>query len=176
MAARIPPLPPEQRDDAQRELLASVAGEPVGGELNIFTTLVRYPRLFRRWSQFGGVLLTGRLPARDRELLILRTGHRTNAAYEVHQHERIAARSGVTAEEIARVRSGPDEPGWDPFDAALLRAADELHDDARISDATWAQLAPRYDEQQLIEVCMTVGQYHLVAFTLNSLGVEIEPA
>ena len=66
-------------------------------------------------------------------------------------------------------------PGWSDFDARLLRAADELHNDAVISDATWAKLAERYDDKQLIEVCMVVGQYHLVSFTLNSLGVEREP-
>ena len=36
-------------------------------------------------------------------------------------------------------------------------------------------LREQYDDRQLIEVCMLVGQYHLVAFTLNSLGVEGEP-
>ena len=74
-------------------------------------------------------------------------------------------------------------PGWPPVltptggpatTPSLLRAADELHADSRIGDATWAELAGRYDEQQLIEVCMVVGQYHLVAFTLNTLGVEPE--
>ena len=168
-APRIPPLPADERDDQQRELLASV-----GTEINIFTTLVRHPRLFRRWSQFGGVLLTGKLPARDRELLILRTGHLCDAEYELHQHERIAKEAGVTAEELERVATGADADGWDPFDAALVRAADELHASSRIGDATWATLAERYDERQLIEVCMTVGQYHLVAFAVNSLDIEIE--
>ena len=168
---RIPPLAKEELDEQQRELLG---GTSTMGDLNIFRTLVRHPRLFRRWSQFGGVLLTGLLPHRDRELLILRTGHLAEAAYEWHQHVRIALESGVSEEEIERVQAGPDAVGWDPFDAALVRAADELHTSARISDATWATLASRYDERQLIEVCMTVGQYHLVAFTLNSLGVEIE--
>jgi len=166
---RIPPLPADERDDKQRELL-----DQVGTDLNIFTTLVRHPRLFRRWSAFGGVLLTGLLPARDRELLILRTWHRCDAHYEWAQHVRIAREAGVGDDEIERVKVGPDASDWDPFDAALLRAADELHDANRISEATWASLAARYDERQLIEVCMTVGQYHLVAFTLNSLGVEVE--
>lgn len=166
---RIPPLPADQRDGKQQELLAGV-----GRELNIFTTLVRHPRLFRRWSQFGGVLLTGLLPPRDRELLILRTGHLTGAEYELHQHRAIALEVGLTQDEVERVPLGPDADGWDPFDAALLRAADELHASARVGDETWATLAGRYDERQLIEVCMVVGQYHLVAFTLNSLGVEIE--
>ena len=171
-APRIPPLPADERDDQQQELLASVGA--LGSDLNIFSTLVRHPRLFRRWSQFGGVLLTGKLPARDRELLILRTGHLCDAEYELHQHERIAKEAGVTAEELERVRAGADAEGWDDFDAALLRAAAELHASSRISDETWATLAERYDERQLIEVCMVVGQYHLVAFTLNSLGVQVE--
>ncbi len=84
-------------------------------------------------------------------------------------------RCWLTDEEIERLKSGPDAPGWDAFDATLVRAADELHDDACISDATWAELAARYDDMQLTEVCMVVGQYHLVSFTLNSLGVQREP-
>ncbi|HEX4820446.1 MAG TPA: hypothetical protein VFV00_09585, partial [Acidimicrobiales bacterium] len=62
--------------------------------------------------------------------------------------------------------------GWEPFDAVLVRAADELHDDGCITDGTWAELSTRYDVPQLIEVPMVVGQYHLVSFTLNSLGVQ----
>jgi alkylhydroperoxidase family enzyme len=84
------------------------------------------------------------------------------------------AGSGLTHDEIERVADGPDAAGWSAEDAALLRAADELHADSRIGDETWAALAGRYDEQQLIEVCMVVGQYHLVAFTLSSLGVQRE--
>jgi alkylhydroperoxidase family enzyme len=77
--------------------------------------------------------------------------------------------------EVEAVAAGPDEPGWAPFDATLLRAVDQLHDDGVIDDPTWATLAERYDERQLIEVPMVVGHYHMVAFTLNSLGVPLEP-
>ena len=87
----------------------------------------------------------------------------------------LARAAGLSDDEIARVAKGPDEPGWDTFEASLLRAADELRADSVISDPTWAALAERYGERQLIEVCMLVGQYHLVAFTLNSLGIEREP-
>ena len=167
---RIAPLPPEERDERQRDLIAGAS--PV--ELNIFTTLVRYPRLFRRWSQFGGVLLTGVLPPRERELLILRTGWNCGSEYEWGQHVRISRDLAMTDEEIQRVTQGPDAEGWRPFDATLLRAADELHADSRVSDTTWAALAERYDERQLIELVMLVGQYHLVAMTLNSLGVQRE--
>lgn len=172
-APRIPPLPPEEQDDQARELLgaASAPGAPAS---NIFATLVRHPGLFRKWLPFGGKLLAGKLPARDRELMILRTGWRCRSDYEWGQHTLIGRACGLSDDEIRRIQDGPDAPGWEPFDAALLRVADELHDTGTISDATWAELATRYDEKQLIEIPMVVGHYHLVSFALNALGVRRE--
>jgi 4-carboxymuconolactone decarboxylase len=169
---RVAPLAEDEADDQSRELLGGV-GSMTGPAANIFATLVRHPGLFRRWLPFGGKLLVGKLPGRDRELLILRTAWHTRAAYEWGQHVGIARGAGVSDEEIGRVPDGPDA-GWDEADRVLLTAADELHDDACISDATWAALARRYDTQQLIEVPMLVGHYHMVAFALNSLGVQRE--
>jgi alkylhydroperoxidase family enzyme len=172
-APRLKPLTEEEVTDEQRELLQSVATSD-GWAINIFATLVRHPGLFRRWLPFGGKLLAGKLPARDRELLILRTGWLCRSEYEWGQHVVIARGVGVTDEEIARVKEGAQ--GWsDPFDATLVRAANEMHDAGCITDATWNELAARYDEPQLVEVPMLVGHYHMVAFTLNSLGVQREP-
>ena len=56
----------------------------------------------------------------------------------------------------------------------LLRAADELKDDSCIGDVTWAALADRYDEKQLIEIPMVVGHYILVSGVLNTLGIPLE--
>jgi 4-carboxymuconolactone decarboxylase len=174
MAPRIAPLPLDERDPRTVELLEPLR-RPDGTELNIFATLARHPKLFKRWSAFGGTLLYGgTLPARERELLILRTGYLCRAHYEWGQHAEIARALGLTDEEIGRVADGPDAAGWTLEEASLLRAADELHISSRISDGTWGALVQRWDDQQLIEVCMVVGQYHLVAFALNSLGVEPE--
>ena len=173
---RIPPLPPDQRDERTEELLRSLRAGPGPGDadLNIFATLAHHPRLLKRWSAFGGTLLyRGELPPRDRELLILRTAWNCGADYEWGQHVRIGLDAGLTEDEVDRVPAGPGAPGWSADDAALLAAADELHDHARIGDATWQALASR-SAAALIELCMVVGQYHLVAFTLNSLGVERE--
>jgi 4-carboxymuconolactone decarboxylase len=172
-AHRIAPLAPGDQDEQARQLLDG-AGRPGTPASNIFTTLVRHPGLFRRWLPFGGKLLSGKLAARDRELLILRTGWRCRSEYEWGQHVLIGREAGLSDEEIRRIQDGPDASGWSARDVTLLRAADELHEDACISDATWAALADQYDERQLIEVPMVVGHYHLVAFTLNSLGVQRE--
>jgi 4-carboxymuconolactone decarboxylase len=171
---RIAPLPEGEQDEQVGELLADVR-IPGAEAVNIFQTLVRHPGLYRRWIPFGGKLLAGKLPARDRELLILRTAWLCRSPYEWGQHVGLAKAADITDEEIERVVVAPDASEWSPFERTLLMAADELHDDACISDRTWAELAARYDEKQLIEVPMLVGHYHMVAYALNSLGVQREP-
>jgi 4-carboxymuconolactone decarboxylase len=145
------------------------------GDNNIFSTLARHTDLFRAWLPFGGLLLGGGvLPARERELLILRTGWNCSSPYEWGQHVRISESLGIERQAIERVAAGPDADGWSPGEATLLRAADELHEHSKISDGTWKRLAETYDERGLIEITMLVGHYHMVAFALNSLEVELD--
>jgi AhpD family alkylhydroperoxidase len=117
----------------------------------------------------------GRLPRQDTELLILRVAHNTSCDYEWGHHERLARDAGLTEEEIARVRGGACAPGWSERSAALLSAADELHEDRRISDESWERLRGMLDEPELIELCMLVGHYEMLAMALNSLAVEPDP-
>jgi alkylhydroperoxidase family enzyme len=162
------------------EVASTLASVPEGvreamGSNNIFRTFARHPELFRAWLPLGAYLLTGgTLPARDRELLILRTAVRCGCSYEWGQHVRIALDLGLYRSAIERVLAGPDAYGWSTHEAALVRAADELHADATISDETWSELAQTYDDRQLMEATMLVGQYHLMAFALRSFGVELD--
>ncbi|MFF4551089.1 carboxymuconolactone decarboxylase family protein [Streptomyces sp. NPDC001435] len=173
---RLTPLPEELWDVRVRGLLASAARDEGGHVPNIFTTLVRHPDLYERFLPFGGYLLRGgRLAGRTRELLILRTAYNTRAAYEWGRHVPLARAAGVTEAEIARVPLGSEAGGWAGPDRLLLRAADELHRNARLSADTWEALAADHDEAELIEVTMLVGQYHMVAFFLNSAGTRLDP-
>lgn len=170
---RFPPLPDDQLDDEAREFLAQV--ERDGRVLNIYRTLAVHPKLLKRWGVFGThILYRNTLPPRERELLILRTGWLCRSEYEWGQHVIIALASGVTDEEIARVKSGPDVGGWSAADATLLRAADELHNDSFIGDGTWRVLSETWSKEQLIDVIFTVGQYHTVSMALNTLGVQLD--
>lgn len=157
--------------------MASFVSRRMGARqpLNVFTTIARHRRLFRAWMLFGGRLLRGgSLTAVDRELLILRVARNCGSGYEWLQHERIAADVGLTREMIEGI--GAAEPGgeYDARQASLLKAADELHRERAIGDATWAALRKDLSEVQLIELCMLVGQYEMVAMTLNSLGTPPE--
>jgi alkylhydroperoxidase family enzyme len=174
---RIPPLPESEWEEDVAQILNALppgAEAPIG-EYNIFRTLAHHPDLFRSWMPFGGYLLVGgTIPATERELMILRTAVRCHSSYEWGQHVRISERMGIDRETIDRVIEGPDAGGWTQHESALICSVDELHDDARISDPTWTTLSREYDQAQLIEVTMLIGQYHMVAFALNSLGVELD--
>ena len=178
---RLTPLSPDEWDDEAAEVLKPLVegtgpNRTPGRALNIFATLARHPRLMKRWLVFGShVLAKNSLSPRDRELAILRVGWDCQAEYEWGQHALIARGCDLSEEEIVRTTQGPDAAGWKPHEAALLRAVDELHADSFISDPTWKALSAHYDEQQLIDLVFTVGQYHLVSMALNTLGVQLDP-
>ncbi|KAB1141019.1 carboxymuconolactone decarboxylase family protein [Streptomyces luteolifulvus] len=173
---RLTPLAEDRWDTRIRHLLALAPRDPGGRVPNIFTTLVRHPDLYERFMPFGAHLLrSGRLPGRVRELLILRTALHTGAIYEWGRHVPLAKAVGLTEAEIERILQGPDADGWAEYERHLLRAADELHFDARLSAATWEALAALHDDADLLEITLLIGQYHMVAFFLNSAGTPLDP-
>ncbi len=176
MAPRIPPKPLTDLDPQTVELITKTLQSPDGEVLNIFRTLSHHPPVLRRFLAMGTeLLIKGSLPARERELLILRTGWNCQSEYEWGQHVAIGRAVGLTDVELARIKAGPDADGWSEIDAALVRAADELHAGSTITGGTWSRLQAAYpDEPTLIEIVMVVGYYHLVAFFLNTTGVERE--
>ena len=166
MEPRLQPLPRDEWDEETRALLGDSA-------LNVFATFAHHPKLMKRWLVFGNhVLAKSTLPARDRELLVLRTGWNCRAPYEWAQHVAIGRSVGITDNEITMITQGPDATGWSDGDALVLRAADELHGDQSLTDGTYAALSARYDVQQLLDLVFTVGQYTLVSMALNSFRAE----
>jgi AhpD family alkylhydroperoxidase len=144
-----------------------------GRRANIFTTLARHRGLFRRWLWFaGGLMPGGKLPRRETELVILRVAHNADCEYEWSHHERLGRRAGLRDEEIARARGPLEGADWSPREALLLEAADEMHEGGAIGDALWTRLSRCFGEVELIELCMLIGHYEMLAMTLNSLRVE----
>jgi len=115
------------------------------------------------------------LPARDREMLILRIGWLCRAEYEWTHHTLIGRDAGLTDDDLAHIMKGPDATGISAHDKLLLLAATELHAKAFISDETWNALAKTYDTKQMMDLVFTVGDYSLVSMALNSFGVQLEP-
>jgi alkylhydroperoxidase family enzyme len=157
------------------ELLGKTLGEVSDVPLAIFRTMAHHPRLLKRFNLLGGFFLgRGELPARERELAILRTAWRSQAVYEWAQHVLIGRRAGITDEEISRIAQTEIAAEWTAPDRTLLKAADELLDQADISDATWSELGEHWNEAERIELVMLIGFYRMVAGFLNATGVQRE--
>ena len=180
---RIAPLEPEQAFELAMENTASLrkAASRSADNLSVADipelvfTLLKHPELYQAIAGLSIQLLgRGRLAARDRELVVLRTAWLWQAPYEWGEHVKLAHAAGVSSEEVERVIAGSGAPGWNEHEAALLRAAEELCDDAMISDETWAILTKRLDEQQLFELPVLVGQFTNVAFFQNALRLRLE--
>lgn len=169
---RIPPVP------AGHEVAERYGRAPAGREgpvLNIFRTLAHNEPLFRGFSRLGGYLLRdGQIPAREREIVILRVGWRCQSEYEFGQHTVIGRLAGLSDEEITRLATG-DISGWSDDDRALVLLADELCADHFVSDDTWEALTPRWSQGQLLELLVLAGYYQLVSGMLSSAGVALEP-
>jgi alkylhydroperoxidase family enzyme len=174
MAARVDPLAPPYPARVAEDFAALMP--PGVPPIALFRTLAKNPRVLRRVRR-GGLLDPGSITVRQREIVILRTTARAGAQYEWGVHAAFfgdAAGLG-DAEIAATVLEGPSAPCWSVEDALLLRLADELHEDARLSDGTWASLRTHFAEDQLIELLVLAGLYRAISYVVNGTGVELEP-
>jgi 4-carboxymuconolactone decarboxylase len=170
---RVPPLPDDQWSEQERAALAVLLPEhrlnPRGAG-NALATLVRHPRLVRRFLPFSGyMMMRSTLPARLRELAVLRVARLRGCVYEWAEHVKLAELAGLSEEEIEAAGRGE---AADDLEAAVLHAVDELETDYNVSDGTWAALGEHLDERQLMDLVFTVGTYGLLAMAFNTFGVE----
>jgi len=172
-----PPFDPDTAEMLRRWMPPGAEAEP----LALFRTLAVHAQLMSRMRPLGaGILGHGRVPARDREIVIHRTCARAGAEYEWGVHAVAFGQAvGLTDAQIAATAGagGDDDAGagWSEADAALIAFADELHDTATVSDAAWSRLAARYDEAQLVELLVIAGWYRTLAYVINAARVALEP-
>ena len=171
---RIAPVLESEWTEEQRKVLEPFVSQ--GRLYNIFTTLARNAKALRAFLVWGTYTLNqSNLNARDREIVILRTGFLCKSGYEWAQHVRIGKQSGLTDSEIATIKIGAEASGWTANDAALLRATDELHNNHFISNTTWDELRGFLTEPQLMDVVFVAAQYTQVSMILNTFGVQLDP-
>ncbi len=184
--ARLAPVWPAQWDAA---VLDAMGAFPSGRDFVLSTykqgatrgthglgLMLTYPALAKAFLTFNNhVAMASSISGRVREILILRISWLRRAEYEFVQHVVLGLRAGLTKAQIERIQSGPDAPGWDAVDADLLRAVDELHADAHISDDTWERLSVHFNMSQLMDIVFAVGCYDLLAMVFKTFGAQLEP-
>ena len=143
--------------------------------LNIYRMLCHAPTFFPGWMDLGrAVLYEAQLPARLRELAILRIGHLCGSPYELHQHRKIALAVGITSQQVDAVATQPDGPLFDDLDRMVLAATDQLVRDVRIGDELFSRLRSQLGDRQVMELVISVGFYMMVARVIENSGIPIE--
>lgn len=143
----------------------------------LMRSLAHHPRLFGNLMAIGGTIIyRTSLDARLRELAILRTAARTLSEYEWGMHVALFREScRLTEAELTSLQYGaPGDSSWTETEELVLRVVDELHDKSTLSDATWARVQGAFDPTAIVELIVTVGNYHLLAFFLNACRIPLE--
>lgn len=143
--------------------------------LHAFRTMLNNPTAT---GAFAAMLTTlmfrNTVGARERELIILRTGWRTRSEYEFCQHVRVSRDLEMTEEEILGVRDPDSCKAYSDVDRALIRMADEMHERAEVSPATWAVLKRAYSDSDLVEFLLIAGFWRMAAGYLKSAKVPLD--
>ena len=172
-APRLAPLSDDALAPEQLEALAALA--PPWRGLNLFRTTVRSPAGLASLIPAGDYIRSNAtLPAREREIVVLRIGWLCGSGYEWTQHVFIGRQVGLSKEDVAAVKAGADASGWSPADRALIRACDELHADQFITAATWAALGEHFDEAGIMDVVFIAGHYVTVSMIANAFGIQLD--
>lgn len=171
---RIRPISPVT---AEIEEILTGSIKSVNGEyLNLFGTMAHHPKMLKRFLGFGGFFLNrGLLPAREREIVILRVGWNTGSVYEFGQHTVIGRNCGLRDDEITALAHDVSPHPWSVRDRDLIVMTDEICADDCVSDPTWQELRAGWTDAELCELVLLVGLYRMVAGFLNTMGVELDP-
>lgn len=141
-------------------------------DAHLFSTLGKQRGLFRAWLVFASRLMPlGSLSRYETELVILRVATLRRCEYELRHHTKLGRRAGIDDEVLARVAAGPAAAGWNPRDRALLAGVDALVTAKTLDDATWDALREHFGDAELIELCMLVGHYEMLATTIAALRI-----
>lgn len=166
-----PRVLPLEIDEVTSELKPIIEKWPY----RLHRTLAHSPKIMQAWMVFAEpVLLDSSLLPRDREIAILRIAWNARSAYEWGMHSMVARRIGMTDEDIAATTKPPHETDFSLHEQALLGAVDDIMNGWKIGDENWAVLADTFSDQNFVDLSLLIGEFLLVALTLNSLGVEPE--
>jgi len=174
------PLRTPPYDEAAQRTIGNTAFDGLS-PLNLRLALAHHPKLAHAFQSMAHVVLFGGdLPARDREIAIIRTGALTRSEYEWGMHVAIYGEPcGLDDVQVEDLTRAPDaaaltHAGWTAPERLIVRMVDELHRHSTLSDATWRGLEQHWPRTQAIELIFASSFYHMAAFFLNSAAVPLE--
>ncbi len=143
--------------------------------LNLHKVIAHCPWIGRNFIRLGNSILKGEeLPAKLRELAILRVGNLLQAEYEVTKHVPLAMQAGVSQKQIDQLLSGSRALEFDDREKVILEYTDSLTKDCKVDNATFAKLKGFLSDRAIVELTAVIGYYNMVCRVLVGLQIELE--
>lgn len=141
---------------------------------DVFKLLFINKRLFWAWLYFASRLMPyGKLPGREREIIILRMAWLCRCRYEWGQHIEIGLRNGLADRDIIRISEGAGAFD-DEKEKLLMLVCNEIFADQNIAENTIRKLKNFYSDQLLLEISMLAGHYQMLAGVINTSGLALD--
>ena len=166
--ARFPEIRDEELDDEQRRVAAAIRGGPRGALSGPFVPLLHSPSLADRVQALGAYLrYECSLPEDLKELAIIVTARHWTAQYEWYAHSRFALEAGISPEIIGAIAADRRPDGLSRVRTAVYDFCIELHEEGRVSEATFERALDVLDRHRLMDLIGLCGYYTLIALVLN---------
>lgn len=176
---RIPNVPEDKwtpEVEALFPIMVPPTSQAKGSDFNSILVLAQHPRLSEHWLRFNAAASRGFvLPARLKEIAVLRVAWRSQSDYEWVQHMLAGLREGLTIADFEALQSEALGDHWEDLDRLVIFTADGLWRYQRVDDETWADLTARLTMEQIMELLYVVGAYIALAIILNTGRVALEP-
>lgn len=175
--ARVPLIDPDDRPELAG-LVERIRGARRGNVINIYRMLFNSPALAEAWLDYFNAVRWGTsLDGRLREIVIIRLGHLTGAAYILRQHvPKLAEPEGLTVADCDALADWEAATQFSPRERAALAYADSMTRDIAVPDEIYAALRRHFDDRETVELTVLIGTYNLHARVMQALEVDLEPA
>jgi 4-carboxymuconolactone decarboxylase len=165
---RMPPIPAEKMNDAQKKAAEELVAGRRGAVAGPFVPLLRSPEFMSRLQKMGEYLrYDSKLGHKLNEFVILVTARQWTQQYEWDVHAPLALKAGVKQEIIDAIRDGRRPSGMAEDEEIVYDFLMELRRTQSVSDATYARTVQKFGEQGVIDMVGVTGYYSMLAMIMN---------
>jgi 4-carboxymuconolactone decarboxylase len=165
---RMPPLAPEQMDEAQKKRAAELTAGPRGGVKGPFIPLLRSPELMDRLQKVGEYLrFQSSLEPRISEFLMLIVSREWTQQFEWFVHLPLALKAGIAAETALALEEGRRPAAMAEDEAIAWDFCGELLRLRGVSETTYRRAVARFGESGVIDMLGVLGYFTTVSMVMN---------
>lgn len=166
--SRLPTIPPGNYSPEQKAAAAEFEAARKVPVFGPFEPLMYSPQVMSQARAMGDYLrYHSSIGNTLSELAILVTARAWTQDYEWHVHQPIALKQGIKPDIVDAIAQGRRPQGMSEDEEIVYDFSTELHQNKRVSDATFARAEKRFGRQGVVDLTGINGYYTLLAMQLN---------